>query len=89
MEISSTAVSQLAWMLAHAEIELVSRDRGGDYATAASQGAPSWFFTLFHYLMWLYRALVPDVFTLVTYSLAFERISCKLCQCHVVHRRMM
>jgi transposase len=29
-----------AWMLTHAEIELVSRDRGGDYATAASQGAP-------------------------------------------------
>ncbi|GAC1660352.1 MAG: ISL3 family transposase [Ktedonobacteraceae bacterium] len=29
-----------AWMQAHAEIELVSRDRGGDYATAASQGAP-------------------------------------------------
>jgi transposase len=28
------------WMQAHAEIELVSRDRGGDYATAASQGAP-------------------------------------------------
>ena len=29
-----------AWMQAHSEIELVSRDRGGDYATAASQGAP-------------------------------------------------
>lgn len=29
-----------AWMQAHPEIELVSRDRGGDYATAASQGAP-------------------------------------------------
>lgn len=29
-----------AWMQAHTEIELVSRDRGGDYATAASQGAP-------------------------------------------------
>lgn len=28
------------WMQAHAEIELVSRDRGGDYAAAASQGAP-------------------------------------------------
>ena len=28
------------WMQAHSEIELVSRDRGGDYATAASQGAP-------------------------------------------------
>jgi transposase len=29
-----------AWMQAHAEIELVSRDRGGDYTTAARQGAP-------------------------------------------------
>ena len=29
-----------AWMQAHAEIEPVSRDRGGDYATAASHGAP-------------------------------------------------
>lgn len=29
-----------AWMQAHSEIELVSRDRGGDYAAAASQGAP-------------------------------------------------
>lgn len=28
------------WMHAHREIELVSRDRGGDYATAARQGAP-------------------------------------------------
>ncbi len=29
-----------AWMQARPEIELVSRDRGGDYATAARQGAP-------------------------------------------------
>lgn len=29
-----------AWMQAHTEIELVSRDRGGDYATAAREGAP-------------------------------------------------
>jgi len=29
-----------AWMQAHSEIELVSRDRGGDYAAAARQGAP-------------------------------------------------
>jgi transposase len=29
-----------AWMQAHSEIEIVSRDRGGDYATAARQGAP-------------------------------------------------
>ncbi|WP_169460984.1 ISL3 family transposase [Ktedonobacter racemifer] len=28
------------WMQAHSEIEVVSRDRGGDYAAAASQGAP-------------------------------------------------
>jgi transposase len=29
-----------AWMAAHPEIELVSRDRGGDYAAGARQGAP-------------------------------------------------
>src|SRR6266487_2375789 len=29
-----------AWMQAHPEIDLVSRDRGGDYASAASLGAP-------------------------------------------------
>lgn len=29
-----------AWMAAHPEIELVSRDRGGDYASAAATGAP-------------------------------------------------
>ncbi len=29
-----------AWMQTRPEIELVSRDRGGDYATAARQGAP-------------------------------------------------
>lgn len=29
-----------AWILGHSEIELVSRDRGGDYATVARQGAP-------------------------------------------------
>jgi transposase len=29
-----------AWMQARPEIELVSRDRGGDYASAARQGAP-------------------------------------------------
>ncbi len=28
------------WIQAHPEIELISRDRGGDYATAARQGAP-------------------------------------------------
>ena len=28
------------WMQAHPEIELVTRDRGEDYASAASQGAP-------------------------------------------------
>jgi transposase len=28
------------WMQAHPEIDLVSRDRGGDYASAASLGAP-------------------------------------------------
>lgn len=29
-----------SWIRAHPEIKLVSRDRGGDYATAARQGAP-------------------------------------------------
>jgi len=29
-----------AWMAAHREIKLVSRDRGGDYASAAAAGAP-------------------------------------------------
>ncbi len=35
-----TAESAAAWMAAHPEIELVSRDRGGDYASAATIGAP-------------------------------------------------
>jgi hypothetical protein len=30
-----------AWMAAHPEITLVSRDRGGDYASAAAAGAPA------------------------------------------------
>ena len=29
-----------AWLLAHPEIEVVSRDRGGEYAAAAKKGAP-------------------------------------------------
>ena len=29
-----------AWIRAHPEIKLVSRDRGGDYAAAAKAGAP-------------------------------------------------
>ncbi len=29
-----------AWMRAHPEIDLVSRDRGGDYAAGAREGAP-------------------------------------------------
>ena len=28
------------WMSAHPEIDLVSRDRGGEYASAAASGAP-------------------------------------------------
>lgn len=35
-----TADSATAWMAAHPEIELVNRDRGGDYASAAATGAP-------------------------------------------------
>ncbi len=34
------ATTASAWMRAHPEIELVSRDRGGDYASAAASGAP-------------------------------------------------
>jgi transposase len=34
------AETSAAWMAAHPEIELVSRDRGGDYASAAATGAP-------------------------------------------------
>lgn len=34
------AVTAAAWMEQHPEIDLVSRDRGGDYAAAARQGAP-------------------------------------------------
>ena len=34
------AETAAAWMKAHPEIDLVSRDRGTDYATAATQGAP-------------------------------------------------
>jgi transposase len=29
-----------AWLAAHPEIELISRDRASDYATAATLGAP-------------------------------------------------
>lgn len=35
-----TAETSAAWMSAHPEIELVSRDRGGDYAAAARKSAP-------------------------------------------------
>lgn len=34
------AETSAAWMAAHPEIELVSRDRGGDYASAVMVGAP-------------------------------------------------
>jgi transposase len=34
------AETAAAWMKAHPEIDLVSRDRGTDYATAATQGPP-------------------------------------------------
>lgn len=34
------AETAAAWMAAHPEIELVSRDRGGDYAAGARQAAP-------------------------------------------------
>jgi transposase len=35
-----TTETAAAWMQAHPEIEIVSRDRGGDYAAAARKGAP-------------------------------------------------
>src|SRR5215470_10723267 len=34
------AESAATWMRGHPEIEVVSRDRGGDYASAAVAGAP-------------------------------------------------
>jgi DNA-binding transcriptional regulator YiaG len=36
-----TADTSAAWMAAHPEIELVSRDRGGDYAAAARKAVPA------------------------------------------------
>src|ERR1700730_10293876 len=35
-----SAETAAAWIASHPEIELVSRDRGGDYASAAATGAP-------------------------------------------------
>jgi transposase len=35
-----TAETAQAWLRTHPEVELVSRDRGGDYAAAARKGAP-------------------------------------------------
>src|SRR5258708_1819244 len=35
-----TASTSEAWLRRHPEVELVSRDRGGDYAPAAKKGAP-------------------------------------------------
>jgi transposase len=35
-----TADTSAAWMVAHPELEIVSRDRGGDYAAAARKAAP-------------------------------------------------
>jgi transposase len=35
-----TAETSEAWLRSHPEVELVSRDRGGDYAAAARKGAP-------------------------------------------------
>jgi transposase len=29
-----------AWLLTHPEIDVISRDRGGEYAAAAKKGAP-------------------------------------------------
>jgi transposase len=35
-----TAGTSAAWMANHPELEIVSRDRSGDYAAAAKQAAP-------------------------------------------------
>ncbi len=35
-----SAATVTAWLAAHPDIKLISRDRGSDYATAATQGAP-------------------------------------------------
>jgi transposase len=35
-----TAETAQAWLRTHPEVEIVSRDRGGDYASAAKKGAP-------------------------------------------------
>jgi transposase len=35
-----TVATVAAWLAAHPEIELISRDRASDYATAATLGAP-------------------------------------------------
>jgi len=35
-----TAETSEAWLRRHPEVEIVSRDRGGDYASAAKKGAP-------------------------------------------------
>lgn len=35
-----TAETAEAWLRSHPEVEIVSRDRGGDYASAAKKGAP-------------------------------------------------
>jgi transposase len=35
-----TASTSEAWLRRHPEVEIVSRDRGGDYAAAAKKGAP-------------------------------------------------
>jgi transposase len=35
-----TAKTSQAWLRTHPEVEIVSRDRGGDYAAAAKKGAP-------------------------------------------------
>jgi len=35
----TTSTSEV-WLRSHPEVEIVSRDRGGDYAAAAKKGAP-------------------------------------------------
>jgi transposase len=58
-----TADTSAAWMAAHPEIELVSRDRGGDYAAAARKAAPQAIQTAnrFHIFKNLTEAVEPTL----------------------------
>lgn len=56
-----SAVTAKAWFVDHAEVRLVARERGTDYATAAQQGAPQAIQVAdrFHLVKNLVEAVVP------------------------------